>query len=1007
MYIRSPFVRENPHVLTKTIGGMEKVICISAAKVPIVKIWDPELELACDMNVNNTVALENTRMIRTYVEIDDRVRQLAMIVKYWTRRRIVNDAGMVAILRSPLPSAQTNAYFFPGLGGTLSSYTWICLVIAFLQLRNPPVLPALHQRPHQRLSAKDGVESSFADDLSQLRGFGDKNKSTLGQLLFDFFRFYAHEFDYDKHALSVRLGRLLTKKDKNWHHAINNRLCLEEPFNTSRNLGNTADEYSFKGLHLELRRAFDLISAAKLEECCAQYVFPKEEERVFTQTRKSQPVLMRSSSQTHNGRGGRGGYGRGGRHSNNFYRSNNSSRRASSSIGYDNGNAMFSPHVGQDLAWYTGAPYIPQDIMSAAWAMQAQQQDFRVQQLYQNQFLAQAYQQPQQQQQQSSQSQQQSSQSQQRSSQPQSQSTSSDRPRTNSFDNPPLTAPLRPDMLSPYGVPFPGQQYFPAVQSPTMFGAYQSTPSAAAGSSGEPRRSLQRAGAATEAGTSAAGSSLRSQSQPASRSIPTAQTNSGSLSSSGLTPPNGASSLPSRNNANGFPIPSFVADETEFDEGPIANGSGDSPPPPSEDGSHVSLYLGDASSPSRHATATANGIAFGDLHQPPQGRRRMSTDLPQAVLDKRMKRVSRSPSPAGHARAFSVGNPQPLSTSSKNASRPVVVSSSLLNPGTAAPPRQSAQQPTSEGRTAGEMSSQVEYGTDTDQSPVAPNVTAECASQSLPERPPIVVNGTNSGAATPTARATASAAANPATAGQANLTGLTDELSFRGRINMMSNGYYVAPYAYQQDPALASRYAHSTRQRGMPRHQNGVIAPLDLAVADYKASVGAGPMDLQNLSPVYEGKAPPSASGARKPNQSSKDDSQPRATEQHKAQAVEGSSSSKAKHDKVGDRTLELKQGSTASRHTQSKTGGHGGSQKAGQTGHEGQGSRTHMTGHGGGGPREVESRHARAGAANGEGGWQKAPGKHRKKGGDSKAQANGIGHGEKPPKHDHERKGG
>lgn len=72
---------------------MEKVVCISAAKVPIVKIWDPELGLACDMNVNNTLALENTRMVRVYVEADPRVRQLAMIIKYWTRRRIINDAG--------------------------------------------------------------------------------------------------------------------------------------------------------------------------------------------------------------------------------------------------------------------------------------------------------------------------------------------------------------------------------------------------------------------------------------------------------------------------------------------------------------------------------------------------------------------------------------------------------------------------------------------------------------------------------------------------------------------------------------------------------------------------------------------------------------------------------------------------------------------------------------------------------------------------------------------------
>lgn len=75
------------------VDGMERVVCVSHAKVPIVKVWDPELEIACDMNVNNTLALENTRMIKTYVEIDERVRPLAMIIKHWTKRRILNDAG--------------------------------------------------------------------------------------------------------------------------------------------------------------------------------------------------------------------------------------------------------------------------------------------------------------------------------------------------------------------------------------------------------------------------------------------------------------------------------------------------------------------------------------------------------------------------------------------------------------------------------------------------------------------------------------------------------------------------------------------------------------------------------------------------------------------------------------------------------------------------------------------------------------------------------------------------
>ena len=80
---------------------MERVVCVPHAKVPIVKFWDPELRLACDMNVNNTLALENTRMIKTYVEIDKRVRPLAMIVKQWTKRRTLNDAGEIVSPRLP------------------------------------------------------------------------------------------------------------------------------------------------------------------------------------------------------------------------------------------------------------------------------------------------------------------------------------------------------------------------------------------------------------------------------------------------------------------------------------------------------------------------------------------------------------------------------------------------------------------------------------------------------------------------------------------------------------------------------------------------------------------------------------------------------------------------------------------------------------------------------------------------------------------------------------------
>ncbi|MCJ1307978.1 hypothetical protein MMC25_001628 [Agyrium rufum] len=266
-------------------SGMERVVCIPTAKVPIVKMWDPELQLSCDLNVNNTLALENTRMIKTYVEIDDRVRPLAMIIKHWTRNRILNDAA---------------------LGGTLSSYTWICMILNFLQSRNPPVLPSLHKRPHQRRVGPDGKLSPFADDVESLKGYGKENKETLGDLLFHFFRRYGHEIDYERNVISVREGTLLSKQGKKWHLMQNNRLCVEEPFNTERNLGNTADDISFRGVHLEMRRAFEMLADGKFEECFEQFVFPPTAQKVWEKPPQApRPILSRSVSQS--GRPSRGG----------------------------------------------------------------------------------------------------------------------------------------------------------------------------------------------------------------------------------------------------------------------------------------------------------------------------------------------------------------------------------------------------------------------------------------------------------------------------------------------------------------------------------------------------------------------------------------------------------------------------------------------------------------------------------------------------------------------------
>ena len=213
------------------------------------------------------------------------------------------------------------------------------MILNFLQTRNPPVLPCLHQRPHQRLMGSDGKLSAFADNVAELRTFGQKNKETYGELLFHFFRRYAHELDYEKYVISIREGMLISKEAKKWLLMHNNRLCVEEPFNTERNLGNTADDISFRGVHLELRRAFDLVCEAKLDECMEQYVFPPIEEKIWEKPPpKPAPILTPS----HPGRGARGGFGnRGARHTPNQYRVGQQGRRASSATA---SNRFSNPH---------------------------------------------------------------------------------------------------------------------------------------------------------------------------------------------------------------------------------------------------------------------------------------------------------------------------------------------------------------------------------------------------------------------------------------------------------------------------------------------------------------------------------------------------------------------------------------------------------------------------------------------------------------------------------------
>ncbi len=94
---------------------------IAYARVPLIKFTHPA-GFDCDLCLDNSLAVYNTRLLRTYAQLDERVRHLVYAVKWWAKSRGINEAST----------------------GTLSSYSYSIWVIHFLQNCAPfPVLPNL------------------------------------------------------------------------------------------------------------------------------------------------------------------------------------------------------------------------------------------------------------------------------------------------------------------------------------------------------------------------------------------------------------------------------------------------------------------------------------------------------------------------------------------------------------------------------------------------------------------------------------------------------------------------------------------------------------------------------------------------------------------------------------------------------------------------------------------------------------------------------------------------
>ncbi len=250
---------------------MQEVTSRATARIPIVNFKDPLTGLDCDISFNNPLAIANTKLLRTYSDVDKRVVELAFIIKHWVKQRQINSPG----------------------DGTLSSYGYILCLIHYLQTlalhskssaaspSTPSLVPNLQRLPPTwggsdvgptapipvKVLVKhptEGVEcntyfySPVPNKPDLLVQFAAQNRQSTAELLVGFFRYFAWDFDYRKNVISIQSTALVTKlfkaESSGWNQ--HDRISIEDPFEVWYDIAHVVKEKNFILIRSEFLRAY-------------------------------------------------------------------------------------------------------------------------------------------------------------------------------------------------------------------------------------------------------------------------------------------------------------------------------------------------------------------------------------------------------------------------------------------------------------------------------------------------------------------------------------------------------------------------------------------------------------------------------------------------------------------------------------------------------------------------------------------------------------------------------
>ncbi|KAK3825048.1 MAG: hypothetical protein J3Q66DRAFT_99699 [Benniella sp.] len=264
-------------------GGMEDVIAIPDAMVPIVKFHDPETKIECDLNTGNNLGVINSELIKVYTGIDERVKPFLYMIKAICKAQGINDSK----------------------SGYLSSYAITWMGIVFLQQESQstssgsvwgwgpkPILPKLQLQPFERMkettlrlnhNTKNVVTSttslvnSKGSDMVHCRyddnkdgkhtGTGHGNKKSLARLLIEFFEYFSRHFNYVDTAIHVARAQFVQKTTRDLHNESSRMATFRvvDPFLHHRNITGTCRGDTLARVWRAFDHSYRMLSAGDLE----------------------------------------------------------------------------------------------------------------------------------------------------------------------------------------------------------------------------------------------------------------------------------------------------------------------------------------------------------------------------------------------------------------------------------------------------------------------------------------------------------------------------------------------------------------------------------------------------------------------------------------------------------------------------------------------------------------------------------------------------------------------